>query len=276
MKANDFVKLVFGYFADNPEAGLDFIEHIENRAELAASVQNDNVWDKRNVVKADIIQHCGSDELPIARIVDDKPRNPTEWSKGSVMEEFAKSHPAVDAEQPKKKKSGKQCRVRPDGKLELSPQQQKIYDYIIEHPELSYYKIGQILGIESSHIFTVIHNIKRKGWNLPECASKKQDVDKTKSKPDSLDERMENAYMGEHVNIEPEQPEKKPLSPKEHDFYNYILAHPDAKMPRVCADLHLSMAMYYYLKGQIKKKGYNIQGAVDFNVVEEKPEPGIL
>ena len=25
MKANDFVKLVFGYFADNPEAGLDFI-----------------------------------------------------------------------------------------------------------------------------------------------------------------------------------------------------------------------------------------------------------
>ena len=251
MKANDFVKLVFGYFADNPEAGLDFIEHIENRAELAASVQDGNVWDKRNVVKADIIQHCGSDELPIARIVDDEPGKP-------------------------KKKSGKQCRVRPDGKLELSPQQQKIYDYIIEHPELSYYKIGQILGIESSHIFTVIHNIKRKGWNLPECASKKQDVDKTKSNPDSLDERMGNAYMGEHVNIEPEQPEKKPLSPKEHDFYNYILAHPDAKMPRVCADLHLSMAMYYYLKRQIKIKGYNIQGAVDFNVVEEKPEPGIL
>ena len=59
MKANDFVKLVFGYFADNPDAGLDFIEHIENRAELAASVQEDgNVWDNRNVVKADIIQHC--------------------------------------------------------------------------------------------------------------------------------------------------------------------------------------------------------------------------
>ena len=186
MKANDFVKLVFGYFADNPDAGLDFIEHIENRA-----------------------------HLPVARFVDDEPRNPTEWSKGSVMEEFAKSHPAVDAEQPKKKR-GKQR------------------------------------------------------------ASKKQDVEKTKSKPDSLDERMEDAYMGEHINIEPEQPEQKPLSPKEHDFYNYILAHPDAKMPRVCADLHLSMAMYYYLKRQIKIKGYNIQGAVDFNVVEEKPEPGIL
>lgn len=192
MKANDFVKLVFGYFADNPEAGLDFIEHIENRA-----------------------------HLPVARFVDDEPRNPTEWSKGSVMEEFAKSHPAVDAEQPKKKKSGKRARV-------------------------------------------------------PKRAVKKQDADKTKSKPDSLDERMEDAYMGEHVNIEPEQPEKKPLSPKEQDFYNYILAHPDAKMPRVCADLHLSMAMYYYLKSQIKKKGYNIQGVVDFNVVEEKPEPGIL
>lgn len=196
MKANDFVKLVFGYFADNPDAGLDFIEHIENRAELAASVQDDNVWVGRSVVKADIIQHCGSDELPIARIVDDKPGNP-------------------------KKKSDKRARV-------------------------------------------------------PECAVKKQDVDKTKSKPDSLDERMEDAYLGEHVNIEPEQPEKKPLSPKEHDFYNYILAHPDATMPRVCADLHLSMAMYYYLKRQIKIKGYNIQGVVDFNVVEEKPEPGIL
>lgn len=197
MKANDFVKLVFGYFADNPEAGLDFIEHIENRAELSASVQEDgNVWGGRSVVKADIIQHCGSDELPIARIVDDKPGNP-------------------------KKKSGKRARV-------------------------------------------------------PKRAVKKQDVDKTKPKPDSLDERMEDAYMGEHVNIEPEQPEKKPLSPKEQDFYNYILAHPDAKMPRVCADLHLSMVMYYYLKSQIKKKGYNVQGVVDFNVVEEKPEPGIL
>lgn len=196
MKANDFVKLVFGYFADNPDAGLDFIEHIENRAELAASVQDGNVWDKRSVVKADIIQHCGSDELPIARIVDDKPGNP-------------------------KKKSDKRARV-------------------------------------------------------PKRAVKKQDVDKTKSNPDSLDERMEDAYMGEHVNIEPEQPEKKPLSPKEQDFYNYILAHPDAKMPRVCADLHLSMTMYYYLKRQIKIKGYNIQGVVDFNVVEEKPEPGIL
>lgn len=196
MKANDFVKLVFGYFADNPEAGLDFIEHIENRAELAASAQDGNVWDKRNVVKAGIIQHCGADELPIARIVDDKPGNP-------------------------KKESGKRARV-------------------------------------------------------PKRASKKQDVDKTKSNPDSLDERMEDAYMGEHVNIEPEQPEKKPLSPKENDFYNYIRAHPDAKMPRVCADLHLSKAMYYHLKSQIKKKGYNIQGAVDFKVVEEEPEPGIL
>lgn len=87
---------------------------------------------------------------------------------------------------------------------------------------------------------------------------------------------MENAYMGEHVNIEPETPQQKPLSPKEQGFYNYIRAHPDAKMPRVCADLHLSMAMYYYLKRQIKQKGYNIQGVVDFNVVEEKPEPGIL
>lgn len=149
MKANDFVKLVFGYFADNPEAGLDFIEHIENRAELAASAQDGNVWDKRNVVKAGIIQHCGADELPIARIVDDKPGNP-------------------------KKESGKRARV-------------------------------------------------------PKRASKKQDVDKTKSNPYSLDERMEDAYMGEHVNIEPEQPEKKAVVAKRERFLQLYPGAPRRK-----------------------------------------------
>lgn len=196
MKANDFVKLVFGYFADNPDAGLDFIERIKDKV-----VSSDCKIEDLTPGLTDIIRKYG---IVGSDIVD-----------GGI-------HPTVvDTEQPKKKKSGKRARV-------------------------------------------------------PKRASKKQDVDKTKSKPDSLDERMEDAYMGEHVNVEPERPEKKPLSPKEHEFYNYILAHPDAKMPRVCADLHLSMAMYYYLKSQIKKKGYNIQGVVDFNVVEEKPEPGIL
>lgn len=188
MKANDFVKLVFGYFADNPEAGLDFIERVKDKG-----VSSDCKIEDLSPGLTDVIRKYG---IVGSDIVDDKPGNP-------------------------KKKSGKRARVS-----------------------------------------------KR--------AVKKQDVEKTKSKPDSLDERMEDAYMGEHVNIEPEQPEKKPLSPKEHDFYNYILAHPDAKMPRVCADLQLSMAMYYYLKRQIKQKGYNMQGVVDFNVVEEKPEPGIL
>ena len=193
MKANDFVKLVFGYFADNPEAGLDFIERVKDKG-----VSSDCKIEDLSPGLTDVIRKYGI----VGSDIVEAPPKPT-------------AHPAVDAEQPKKKR-GRQRAV------------------------------------------------------------KKQDVDKTKSKPDSLDERIEDAYMGEHINIEPEQPEKKPLSPKESDFYNYILAHPDAKMPRVCADLHLSMAMYYYLKSQIKKKGYNIQGAVDFNVVEEKPEPGIL
>lgn len=273
MKANDFVKLVFGYFADNPDAGLDFIEHIENRAELAASVQQDgNAWAGRSVVKADIISHGGSNELPVARIVDDKPGDPIEWSKGSK-----KSHPAVDTEQPKKKKSGKRREILADGKRKLTEREQQFYDLAIQHPDWSIYKVAQHLKFDTSNSAYIVRNIVKKGWDLQLRPNQKQFVvDKTKSKPDSLDERMENAYMGEHVNIEPEQPEQKPLSPKERDFYNYILAHPDAKMPRVCADLHLSMAMYYYLKSQIKKKGYNIQGAVDFNVVEEKPEPGIL
>jgi len=194
MKANDFVKLVFGYFADNPDAGLDFIERVKDKG-----VSSDCTIEDLSPGLTDVIRKYGI----VGSDIVEAPPKPT-------------AHPAVDTEQPKKKKSGRRARVP------------------------------------------------------------KKDVDKTKSKPDSLDERMEDAYIGEHVNIEPEQPEKKPLSPKEQDFYNYILAHPDAKMPRVCADLHLSMAMYYYLKRQIKIKGYNIQGAVDFNVVEEKPEPGIL
>lgn len=199
MKANDFVKLVFGYFADNPEAGLDFIERVKDKG-----VSSDCTIEDLSPGLTDVIRKYGI----VGSDIVEAPPKPT-------------AHPAVDTEQPKKKESGKRARV-------------------------------------------------------PKRASKKQDVDKTKSKPDSLDERMEDAYLGEHVNIEPEQPEKKPLSPKENDLYNYILAHPDAKMPRVCADLHLSMAMYYYLKRQIKMKGYNMQGVVDFNVVEEKPEPGIL
>lgn len=193
MKANDFVKLVFGYFADNPDAGLDFIERVKDKG-----VSSDCTIEDLSPGLTDVIRKYG---IVGSDIVEARPK-PT-------------AHPAVDAEQPKKKR-GRQRAV------------------------------------------------------------KKQDVDKTKSNPDSLDERMENAYMGEHVNIEPEQPEQKPLSPKERVFYDYILAHPDAKMSRVCADLHLSMAMYYFLKRQIKQKGYNIQGVVDFNVVAEKPERGIL
>lgn len=176
MKANDFVKLVFGYFADNPEAGLDFIERVKDKG-----VSSDCTIEDLSPGLTDIIRKYGI----VGSDIVEAPPKPT-------------AHPAVDTEQPKKKR-GRQRAVK-----------------------------------------------------------------------------KQNAYMGEHVNIEPEQPEKKPLSPKEHDFYNYILAHPDAKMPRVCADLHLSMPMYYYLKRQIKQKGYNIQGVVDFNVVAEKPEPGIL
>lgn len=81
-------------------------------------------------------------------------------------------------------------------------------------------------------------------------------------KPDykSVDE----AYMGEHINIQPKDPPRQKLSKKEQIFYDYILSHPNYTMPGTCRDLNLSQAMYYFLKQQIKKKGHAISGVVDF------------
>lgn len=77
-------------------------------------------------------------------------------------------------------------------------------------------------------------------------------------------ETMDEAYMGEHVNIQPKDPPRQKLSKKEQIFYDYILAHPNYTMPGTCRDLNLSQAMYYFLKQQIKKKGHAISGVVDF------------
>lgn len=77
-------------------------------------------------------------------------------------------------------------------------------------------------------------------------------------------ETMDEAYMGEHINIQPKDPPRQKLSKKEQIFYDYILSHPNYTMPGTCRDLNLSQAMYYFLKKQIKKKGHAISGVVDF------------
>lgn len=84
----------------------------------------------------------------------------------------------------------------------------------------------------------------------------------------SLNERIEAAYMGEHMNIQPEEKQiaKKPLSPAEKRLYDYLIAHPDARKPKVEQDLLMSEAMYYFLKSQLKKKGWiSGNGVVDMD-----------
>lgn len=84
-----------------------------------------------------------------------------------------------------------------------------------------------------------------------------------KSGKPTMDEILENAKMPDHVNIQPEDPERKPLTPKEQTLYAYMKKFPDATMPIICRELGLSMANYYLLKGKIKQKGWIHSGVVD-------------
>lgn len=50
-----------------------------------------------------------------------------------------------------------------------------------------------------------------------------------------MDERMEEAYLGERPNIEPEEKpvKKQPLTPAEKRLYDYMAAHPDHTKPQI-------------------------------------------
>lgn len=80
------------------------------------------------------------------------------------------------------------------------------------------------------------------------------------------DKRMTDAYLGEHPNIQPAPVEKKPLSPREQQLWDYMQSHPDSRMPKTCEDLGITNVNYYFLKQQLKKKGW-ITSAVE-NVKE--------
>lgn len=69
-------------------------------------------------------------------------------------------------------------------------------------------------------------------------------------------ESLENAYMGEH------------LSPKENLMWVYISTHKDYTIHSTTRDLGITKDMYYFLKNQLKKKGYPVNGAVDWAKAE--------
>lgn len=85
----------------------------------------------------------------------------------------------------------------------------------------------------------------------------------------TMDERMEEAYLGEHPKIEPEEKpvEKQPLTPAEKRLYDYIVAHPDHTKPQIQEALLMSQTNYYLLKGNIRRKGWiDDNGAIGFEV----------
>lgn len=88
-----------------------------------------------------------------------------------------------------------------------------------------------------------------------------------KSKPDksavgggkkTLNDRIEAAYMGEHMNIQPDDApvDKKPLTPSEQRFYDYYVSHPGACKREIEKGLGISQSNYLFLKGQCRRKGW--------------------
>ena len=82
-------------------------------------------------------------------------------------------------------------------------------------------------------------------------------------------ESLENAYMGEHLCIQPKEKERKHLSPKENLMWVYISTHKDYTIHSTTRDLGITKDMYYFLKSQLKKKGYPVNGAVDWPKAED-------
>jgi hypothetical protein len=78
------------------------------------------------------------------------------------------------------------------------------------------------------------------------------------------DEMLEKAYMGEHPCIQPADTPQKSLTIKEKIFYDYIKNHPGYTMAKTCRALGISEPEYYQFKQRLKKKGWPVQGVVDF------------
>ena len=76
------------------------------------------------------------------------------------------------------------------------------------------------------------------------------------------DEIIEKAYMGEHVNIQPPETQRKRLTLHEQIFYEYIKSHPNYTMPGTCRDLKMSQCDYIKMKQRIAEKGWPISGVI--------------
>lgn len=75
---------------------------------------------------------------------------------------------------------------------------------------------------------------------------------------------VEEAYLGEHFEITPDDPQEKPLTPAEQELWDYIQANPNYTMQGACRDLNITTANYYWRKRQLFLKGRKVGGTIAF------------
>lgn len=75
---------------------------------------------------------------------------------------------------------------------------------------------------------------------------------------------VEEAYMGEHFEVAPDDPEEKPLTPAEQELWDYIQKNPQYTMTSACRDLKITTANYYWRKRQLFLKGRKVGGTIAF------------
>ena len=75
---------------------------------------------------------------------------------------------------------------------------------------------------------------------------------------------VEDAYLGEHFEITPDEPEEKPLTPVEQELWDYIQKNPNYTMRSACRDLNITTANYYWRKRKLYEKGRPVGGSVPF------------
>ena len=184
----------------------------------------------------------------------------------------SKMEPVKKPEQPKPdapaKDSKPKTKPRASGTA-LSPREQQMWDYIQAHPNASMEETCNGMGIKKANYHWIRNNLKNKGYIITarEDTAKIRAVQKrfkivTAEEQSEMDKRMEDAYMGEHPNIQPAPVPKRPVSKQARRLYEYMQSHPDSRMPKTCEDLNITNADYYMLKAALKRNGW-IEDAVE-------------
>lgn len=179
----------------------------------------------------------------------------------------------------------KTVKKKPDNN-ELTPREQQMWDYVQECPGASMDDICAAMGIKYANFYLIRKQLKNKGYIIPDnkpvakqpAVSDKADKQKIsekygknifnnlskiqQDKNHDMNQRMEDAYMGEHMNIQPEPVPKRPVSKQARRLYEYMQSHPDSRMPKTCEDLGITNADYYMLKAALKRNGW-IESAVE-------------